>query len=209
MVPGSLLPASAVPQRADAADLGGATARRGVAGPSGCSADTQVSPQSWREEAASAAAPHPSPRPRAPSRGAAARLARRGRSGAGTPRAAPAGFRSPRGLRARRERFCSARRPGHSAPYCRPRPPASAPPAFPPSPGRGRGSPGEPESRGPVPAARQAGKLGSSAPAVRTSERPRRALQGDAALRAPGPQRGAAGPAGGGGGLAPSPRPRT
>lgn len=35
-----------------------------------------------------------------PSRRAAARLARRGRSGAGAPRAAPAGFRSPRGLRA-------------------------------------------------------------------------------------------------------------
>lgn len=35
--------------------------------------------------------------------------------------------------------------------------------------------------------------------AVRTSKRPRRALQRDAELRAPGPQQGAAGPVGGGG----------
>lgn len=143
-----------------------------------------------------------------PSRGAAVRPARRGRSGAGAESGAcgvsePAGaadsaqaalLRAPAGsLRCLlQNRAISLRARAFLSPR---------------SPGRGRGNPTEPESRGPVPAASQAGKLGVPARVVRTRERPRRALQGDARPRAPGPQRGAEGPIGGGGGLAPLPAP--
>lgn len=51
-------------------------ARRDAASPSGCSKETQVSPQSWREEAVSTPALHPSAKGTGLSRGAAARLAR-------------------------------------------------------------------------------------------------------------------------------------
>ena len=141
----------------------GSDRQAGRSGPSGLQRGRASFPAKLEGGGSEDARSAPQPGPRAQSRAEGLRSPRSPRRlGGRSPRAAPAGSRSPRGLRARRELFCSARRPGHSGAYCRPGPAASAlEPFFPPESWPGPGSPTEPESRGPVPAARRPGKLGS------------------------------------------------
>ena len=179
LVGSRVLPASSEkPKRSapDAAALGVVRARPGAAGPSGCSEQTPSFPAKLEERRSEDArlAPQPGAKGTSPSPGATALPSRRGRSGSRTQERHLKGLGARRPLRARPKWFCavlcaqarSLRSPLQTQAT------RLGSPAFTPSPGSGRGSPAQPGSWGPVPASRQAGKLGSPGAAVSTSKRP-------------------------------------
>lgn len=131
-------------------------------------------------------APKPGAKGTGPCQGTAARLARRGRSESRAKEQRLQGLGAWRGLRVRPERFCAALRApaGSLWSLLQTRATSLCAPGFTPSLGLGQGSPADPGTGGPMPAARQAGKLGSPSAGGEDKQAP-----------APGPagRRGAAG----------------
>lgn len=134
-------------------------------GPSGLQQGDASFPAKLEGGGSEHARPHPGAKGTSASRGAAARLARRDRSGSGSQERRLQGLGARRGLRPRPrpQRFCAAlRTPARSLRFLLQTPaPSHGAPAFPPCPGPARGTLAEPGSRGPAPAARQEGKVGS------------------------------------------------